>query len=461
MFFKNLFKKENQKTKPQNSSSEKVSTKTLSGFMELLPAEQIKFNQMLETIKESYESFGFIPLDSPVLEKTEILLAKAGGDTEKQIYKFKKGDTDLAMRFDLTVPLARYVAENWRELAFPFRRYAIGKVYRGERAQAGRFREFYQCDIDIVGDEKLNTNYDAEIPSIIYNTFKKLGFDNFTIKINNRKIFNGLLASLEISDKEQVLEIIQILDKLEKLGEEKVQTELSQKNLSSKDIEKIFDFIKINGNNQIILEKLKNLKIENEDFKNGLGELEKVISFLEILEIPAKNFKIDLKIFRGLDYYTGTIYETQFDDYPEIGSVCSGGRYDKLASQYSDKNFPGVGISIGLTRLFDQLLKKGVIQAKEKTKTKVLILPLTKDLTKSIELTKELRTKRITTEISFDTKNKIKKRLGYADKLGIPFVVFIGEDEIAKNIYTLKNMQTGEQKELNKEELFIELLLSK
>ncbi|MBU1046691.1 histidine--tRNA ligase [Patescibacteria group bacterium] len=439
-----------EKEEIKKPSNKKVSTKTLSGFMELLPAEQIVFNKMFDTIREAYELFGFIPLDTPILERAEVLLAKAGGETEKQIYQFKKGDTDLAMRFDLTVPLARFVAENWRELAFPFKRYAMGKVYRGERAQAGRFREFYQCDIDVIGDEKLDIRFDAEIPSIIYTIFNKLGFDKFTIQINNRKLFNSLFSGLGVSEKSA--KIMQSIDRLEKIGAEKVEEELSELKLTKDVIEQILNFINLKGSNSKILQGLKDLSIENDEFKKGIEELEMVVNLIQQFGVPESNFRIDLTIARGLDYYTGTVYETRLDEYPEIGSVCSGGRYDNLASQYTDKKLPGVGISIGLTRLFDQLKKKEVIKTGSATLTQVLIIPMTENPELSIELASVLRENGIATEIYF-TQDKMKKRLGYADKLGIPYTVIIGEDEIIKDVYTLKDMITGEQKELKREEL--------
>ncbi len=445
-----FFNKKEKKNKEINKN-EKVRTKSLSGFIELLPAEQIAFNKILDTIRQTYEIFGFIPIDNPVLERAEILLAKAGGETEKQIYQFKKGDTNLAMRFDLTVPLARYVVENWRELAFPFKRYSIGKVYRGERAQAGRFREFYQCDIDVIGDEKLDIRFDAEIPSVIYAIFKKLNLGKFTIRINNRKLFNGLFEGLGILEKST--KIMQSIDRLEKIGIENVEKELQELSLASDEIKKILNFIQLEGFNQEIFEGLKKMEIKNSQFEKGIEELEKVIILIQQFGVPEEYFKIDLTIARGLDYYTGTVYETQLDNYPEIGSVCSGGRYDDLANQYIDKKLPGVGISIGLTRLFDQLYKKEVLKMDSATLTKVLILPMTENFELSFRLANKLREKDIPTEISFDIESKIKKRLGYANKLEIPFVVFIGEDEIQKNIYTLKNMITGDQEELSEQEL--------
>ena len=294
----------------------KVEPRSLSGFMELLPKDQILFNQMMNTIEETYKRFGFLPLDTPIIELSEVLLAKAGGETEKQIYRFNKGDTDLSLRFDLTVPLAKYVAKNYGNLSFPFRRYQIGKVYRGERTQKGRYREFYQCDIDIIGDEELDLINDAELPSVIYMIFTKLGFSNFTIKINNRKILNGLFEN--IGQKDNSIDILRIIDKIDKIGKETVKEELEKLNIEKEQIEKIINFIKIEGTNNEKLEKLKALKIENETFNKGVEELTYVINNMRLFGIPEPNMMIDLSISRGLDYYTGTVYETFLNDYREL-----------------------------------------------------------------------------------------------------------------------------------------------
>jgi len=438
-----------------------VTTKALSGFMELLPEEQIAFNSMLDVIKRAYETFGFTPIDTPILERSNVLLAKAGGETEKQIYQFKKGDSELAMRFDLTVPLSRYVVEHYGDLTFPFRRYAIGKVFRGERAQAGRFREFYQCDIDVIGDGVLDLRFDAEIPSVIYMIFKKLGFDAFTIRVNNRKIFNGLFEGLEIAS--LGVEVMRSIDKLEKIGRESVEAELSDLGISSEKVARIFAFLSISGNSEQILDELQKLetclptdKVVNEKFDEGVRELRTVVEMMKQFGIPETNFVIDLTIARGLDYYTGTVYETQLDEYPEIGSVCSGGRYDDLANAYTDKELPGVGISIGLTRLFDQLYKRDLIKIASATKTQVLIVPMTDDIDSSIAIATVLRNDDIATEISF-TEGKLKKRLAYANKKGIPFVIFIGEDEIAKGVYMLKDFAQGTQEILDETALLQKL----
>ena len=424
---------------------DKTEPRTLSGFMELLPNEQILFNQMKEKIEKTYQKFGFLPLDTPILELSEVLLAKAGGETEKQIYRFEKGDTDISMRFDLTVPLAKYVAKNYGTLSFPFRRYQIGKVYRGEKPQKGRFREFYQCDIDVIGDGELDIINDAEMPSIIYSLIKELGFEDFTIRVNNRKLLNGLFES--INQKENAAEILRIIDKIDKIGKDKVIEELKKLDLKEEQINKIISFIEIQGSNDEKLEKLKNLEIDNNQYKQGLQELSELVKYVRMFGVPEKNFNVDLTIARGLDYYTGTVYETFLNDYRELGSVCSGGRYENLAENYTDKKLPGVGISIGLTRLFYKLDELNIIKAEKKSVSDVLIIPMVEDLKIPIKIATELRKSGINTEIYLNDK-KLKAKFKYADKLQIPFVIIIGEDEIEQNKIKLKNMQTGEESEL-------------
>ena len=423
-------------------NTNKVQPKTLPGFMQLLPKDQILFNEMKEKIQKTYEKFGFLPLDTPVIESSEVLLAKAGGETEKQIYRFNKGESDLSLRFDLTVPLAKYVTENYANLNFPFRRYQIGKVYRGEKAQRGRFREFYQCDIDIIGENELSLLNDAEIPSIIYATFKELGFDDFTISINNRKILNGLFESLNL--KEKSVEILRIIDKIDKIGAEKVVSEISEIGVEKEKIDTIMNFISITGNVEETITALRNLKIQNELFELGVNELEEVAKNINVFGVPTQNYKIDLTIARGLDYYTGTVYETFLNEYRNLGSVCSGGRYENLAEYYTDRKLPGVGISIGLTRLFFQLTDKEIIKAENKSIAKVMIVSMVEDYTKSIEIATELRKQGINTQIYTDNA-KIKNQFKYASRMNIPYVIVIGEDEIANNVVALKNMETGEQ----------------
>ena len=427
----------------------KVEPRTLPGFMELLPKEQILFNQMKEKIQKSYERFGFLPIDTPIIEMADVLLAKAGGETEKQIYRFQKGENDLALRFDLTVPLAKYVTEYYNELSFPFRRYQIGKVYRGERPQKGRFREFYQCDIDIIGDNELNIINDAEMPSVIYNTIKELGFEDFTICMNNRKLLTGLFEEMQVEEKS--VDIMRIIDKLEKIGKENVIACLKDLEVEDEKINKIMQFIEIEGTTDEKLQALENLNFTSETFNQGLEELKQVVKYVRIFGIPDTNFKVDLTIARGLDYYTGTVYETFLNDYREIGSVCSGGRYDNLAEYYTDRKLPGVGVSIGLTRLFYKLNELQAMQKNQKSIAKVLVVSMVEDKTRAVEVATTLRKQEIPTEVYLEDK-KIKAKFKYADKLEIPYVIVIGEEEIQNSTVTLKNMATGEQQTLTLEE---------
>ena len=427
----------------------KVEPRTLPGFMELLPKEQILFNQMKDKIAKSYEKFGFLPIDTPVIEMSDVLLAKAGGETEKQIYRFQKGDNDLALRFDLTVPLAKYVTQYYNDLAFPFRRYQIGKVYRGERPQKGRFREFYQCDIDIIGDGELSIVNDAQMPAVIYNTIKELGFNDFTICMNNRKLLNGLFA--ELKQEENSVEIMRIIDKLEKIGKQNVVECMQDMNIEENTINKILEFIEIDGTTDEKIQKLENLNFTNELFNKGLEELKQVVKYVREFGVPDTNFKVDLTIARGLDYYTGTVYETFLNEYREIGSVCSGGRYENLAEYYTDRKLPGVGVSIGLTRLFYKLNELNVIKAEKNSVAKVLVISMVDDMSKALEVSTILQKEEISTEVYLEDK-KIKAKFKYADKLAIPYVIVIGEDEINNNTVTLKDMTSGEQETLSIEE---------
>ena len=422
----------------------KTEPRTLPGFMELLPNEQILFDQMKQAIEESYKTFGFLPIDTPIIELADVLLAKTGGETAKQIYKFEKGDTNLALRFDLTVPLAKYVAKNYGNLSFPFRRYQIGKVYRGEKVQKGRYREFYQCDIDIIGDETLDIINDAELPVVIATTFSNLGFNDFTIKINNRKILNGLYESL--GQEENSVEIMRIVDKLDKIGVEAVKEEISKLGVSSEVTDKIIEFIQIKGSTDEILQKLEALNISNEKYLKGVEELKEVVKYIRLFKMPEENFAIDLTIARGLDYYTGTVYETFLNDYRELGSVCSGGRYENLAENYTDKKLPGVGVSIGLTRLFYKLNELNIIKADKKSISDILIIPMTENMSVPLEIGTELRKLKVNTEIYLNNK-KIKAKMKYADKLEIPYVVVIGDNEIETNKVKVKEMATGEETE--------------
>ncbi|MBQ9249490.1 MAG: histidine--tRNA ligase [Oscillospiraceae bacterium] len=425
----------------------KVAPRTLSGFMELPPAQQMKMERMMEVLRRSYSLYGFTPLDTPVIEAAQVLLAKGGGETEKQIYRFQKGDSDLALRFDLTVPLAKYVAGHYAELSFPFRRYQIGKVYRGERAQRGRFREFYQADIDVIGDGKLDILNEAEIPAVIYDTFTGLGLKRFKIRVNNRKILNGFYAINGMSEKAG--EIMRTVDKLDKIGSEKVkQLLIEELNMIPYKAENVLDFMAISGSNAEVIARLENFRGMDATFDEGLDELIAVTKYLADFGVPEENFAVDLTIARGLDYYTGTVYETVITDHPEIGSVCSGGRYDNLAEYYTDKQLPGVGISIGLTRLFYVLQEQGLLSDEIVTAPcDALVLPMTGDLSFAVAAATALRQGGVRTQL-YGEQKKFKAKMNYADKIGVPFAVLVGEDEMAEGVVSVKDMRSGEQVKL-------------
>ena len=427
-----------------------VKPRTLSGFMELLPAPQQQMERIMDILRRTYALYGFTPLDTPLMEASEVLLAKGGGETEKQIYRFQKGDADLALRFDLTVPLAKYVALHSHELTFPFRRYQIGKVYRGERAQRGRFREFYQADIDIIGDGTLSVVNEAEIPAIIYRTFSALGLRKFHIRVNNRKILNGFYAMLDLSEKSG--DIMRTVDKLEKIGAAKVRAILTDDfGVEAEKADSVLDFLSLSADadSAAVLDALEAYRGRNALFDGGLDELRTVTRYLDSFGVPADHFKIDLTIARGLDYYTGTVYETTLDDYPEIGSVCSGGRYDNLAEYYTDRQLPGVGISIGLTRLFYILQEKGLLNPDIPTApADVLVLPMMDDLAPAISLATAFRENGVRVQLYCES-GKFKKKIGYADKIGVPYAIFMGEDEIRDGVVTCKDMVTGEQTKLS------------
>lgn len=418
-----------------------VKPSILPGFLELLPQDQIVFNSMLDLIRKTYETFGFMPLDTPIIEKSDVLLAKGGGETEKQIYRFTKGDTDMSLRFDLTVPLARYTAQHSSGIAFPFRRYQIGKVYRGERNQKGRFREFYQCDVDIIGQEKLVLQNDAEIIATINSTFIALGFNSFTIRINNRKVLQGLLDYLNITDTTGVL---RTLDKLDKIGRQRVAEELVLLGLNTTDVELILNLIELRGSNAEILTQLSDSPITNDKYLIGVDELNQVINLVTAFQVSNQNITIDLGIARGLDYYTGTVFETTLNDYPQIGSVCSGGRYDNLAEYYTTQKFPGVGASIGLTRLYYQLNEVGFFNDAPKSPTKVLVIPIGNVVIEGIGVVTRLRNLGISSQL-YAEEGKLARKLNYANKLGIPWVVLLGGEEVDTDKVLLKNMFTGEQ----------------
>ncbi len=429
---------------------ERIKPRTLSGFMELLPPKQAQLEKMMEVLRRTYSQYGFAPLDTPAIEDAQILLAKGGGETEKQIYRFQKGDSDLALRFDLTVPLAKYVALHYNELAFPFRRYQISKVYRGERAQRGRFREFYQADIDVIGDGKLDILNEAEIPAIIYRVFRGFGLTRFRIRVNNRKILGGFYAMLELTEKSG--DIMRTVDKLDKIGAQKVRTVLMEEcALTEAQADEILTFIAITGTNAQVIAALEGYAGRNELFDQGLGELKAVTENLSAFGVPEENFAVDLTIARGLDYYTGTVYETTLLDYPQIGSVCSGGRYDNLAGYYTDKALPGVGISIGLTRLYYVLDEQGLLNpALPCAPADALVLPMTESPAPAIALAEKLRQSGLRVQL-YGEQKKFKQKMSYADKIQVPFAVLLGEDEIAQGKCSVKDMRTGQQVTLSPE----------
>jgi len=431
-----------------------IQPRTPPGTLELLPREQMVFQHMLDVIRRGFERFGFVPVETPVFELKDVLLTKSGGETEKQVYfvqstgAIQQGhDAELALRFDLTVPLARYVAEHEHQLAFPFRRYQIQRVYRGERAQKGRFREFYQCDIDVIGKDKLDPAYDAELPAIIVRIFEELKVGNFTIHFSNRKVLLGLLAGFGVEDAEKQKLILREIDKFDKIGADKVKAALVELGLNADAAQSLLHLITHSGSKDEVLAALRTQKSEHPVFRQGLGETAQMIDALKALGVPENRTRLNLKIARGLDYYTGTVYETLIDDHPEFGSVCSGGRYDDLASYYTKSKLPGVGLSIGLTRLFDQLRTSKLLPLVPNT-VQILIAQLDPQLSSSyLALAAELR------HAGFNVENylepaKLEKQLKYADKSGIPFVVLLGPDEKAKGIVRVKDLAAKEQSEV-------------
>lgn len=434
----------------------RISPRTPSGFSEYLPGDQIEFNRLLDIIRATYELYGYSPIDTPDIELSEVLLAKGGGETEKQIYRFERGKNDLSLRFDLTVPLARYVAEHEGQLTFPFRRYQIGKVHRAERAQAGRFREFYQCDIDIIGSDSVVS--DAELPAVINDIFEKFNFGEFTIHINNRMILNGFFEAIGVSD--SATEVLRIIDKIEKISHDAFVAELNSAGLDDVQVEKIVQFTQLSGENETIIGKLKEMAsdLQSETFTRGVDALQNLISTLRMMELPESRFAIDLKIARGLDYYTGVVYETTLDDYPEVGSVCSGGRYDNLAENYTKSRLPGVGVSIGLSRLFYKLREIGVISGARQTVADCMVIPFDSSFVQNaVELAADLRKNGIAT-IVYSDEGSMKKKLRYADRLGARHVILLGEDEVQGGYVTLKDMITGDNKRVSRDDITKERL---
>ena len=422
-----------------------------SGFPEYLPAEQIEFNRLVDIVRRVYEEYGFSPIDTPDLELSEVLLTKSGGETEQQIYRFIKGSNDLTMRFDLTVPLARYVAQHESELIFPFRRYHIGKVHRGERAQAGRFREFYQCDIDVIGSNSVAV--DAEMPIVINKIFEQFDIGEFTVHINNRKILNGFFESLGLSNISK--DVLRIVDKIDKISANSFTEELERLGLSADQITRLREFININGSKDVILNKLEKISLDckSDQFKQGVKEIGLVVKTIRDFGLSDSRFMIDLRIARGLDYYTGTVYETTLNNHPEIGSICSGGRYDNLASHYTKKYLPGVGVSIGLSRLFYKLCEIGAIESTRFSLAEVVVMPIgSGQITTSVKIAERLRSTGINTML-YTEENNMRKKLKYADKMGFEWVALIGEDELLTEEVMLKNMLTGESIRIKSVEL--------
>ena len=441
--------------------------RTMPGVLELLPLDQIAFQRMLDTIRRNYERFGFLPVETPVIEFSDVLLTKTGGETERQVYfvqstgalnaseKGEEGKPELALRFDLTVPLARYVAEHEHDLSFPFRRYQMQRVYRGERAQRGRFREFYQCDIDVIGKDSLSVRYDAEIPAVIYSVFRELNIGPFTIQLNNRKLMRGFFESLGIADGEQQTLVLREVDKLDKRGADYVRDTLigEQFGLSADVANKILDFVQVRSTSlQDAFDKLDALGAGPEAMEQGRAELKEVLGLIRDFGVPESHFVMNLSIARGLDYYTGTVYETTLNDHPQIGSICSGGRYENLAGQYTKSHLPGVGISIGLTRLYWQLRDAGLINTAQSTVDVLVTQMDVAQMPAYLALASELRGAGIATEVVLDG-GKLGKQFKYADRAGIRFVIVLGEDEIANNVVTVKDLRREDQFQVARGEL--------
>lgn len=423
-----------------------IKPRKLSGFMELLPNQQLLFDNMINKIKEVYLKHAFLPLDTPVLELSEILLAKSGGEIDKEVYRFKKGDNDICMRYDLTVPLARFVAMNSEILHFPFKRFQVGKVYRGERAQKGRFREFVQCDADIIGNEELSLVADAECLKMVEEVFKNLNI-NIINQISNRNILFGFIEGLGYIDK--VKPILTILDKINKIGRENAKLELKNLDVSDENIEKLIKIIEKRGNFSQILSEIENISI-NQTFQKGISQLKEVYQYLKAMDINEDKIELNLSIIRGQDYYTGTVFEAIIPEHKEFGTVCGGGRYDNLTSYFSDKKFPGVGLSIGFTRLFDLLLSNNMIKELSTSNIKLQIIPLGNTMTECLSL-KNYFSNYFITEVSFDNRS-FKSKMKDANKQEIPYVLIVGEDEVKSNLYSLKDMKNSTQYNFSKEE---------
>jgi histidyl-tRNA synthetase len=436
--------------------------RTMPGVLELLPLDQIAFQRMLDVIRRNYERFGFLPVETPVIEYSDVLLTKTGGETERQVYFVqstgaleKEGSPELALRFDLTVPLARYVAEHEHDLNFPFRRYQMQRVYRGERAQRGRFREFYQCDIDVIGKDALSIRYDAELPAVIYSVFRELNIGDFSIQLNNRKLMRGYFESLGIADGEQQTLVLREVDKLDKRGPDYVRDTLvgDAFGLSAEVAQKILDLVQVRSTSvDDACAKLDALGAGSELMEQGRAELKEVLGLIRDFGVPETHFMLNLSIMRGLDYYTGTVYETTLNDHPQIGSICSGGRYENLAGQYTKSHLPGVGISIGLTRLYWQLRDAGLINTATSTVDVLVTQMDAAQMPAYLALAGELRGAGIATEVVLEG-GKLGKQFKYADRAGIRFVIVLGEDELTKGVVTVKDLRREDQFEVARSEL--------
>lgn len=436
--------------------------RTMPGVLELLPLDQIAFQRMLDIIRSNYERFGFLPIETPVMEFTDVLLTKSGGETERQVYFVqstgaldKDGSPELALRFDLTVPLARYVAQHEHDLSFPFRRYQMQRVYRGERAQRGRFREFYQCDIDVIGKDTLSVRYDAEIPAVIHSVFRELAIGPFTIQMNNRKLMRGYFEHLGVADGETQMRVLREVDKLDKRGPDYVRDTLTGEafGLSGEVVDKILAFVQVRSHGvEDAFAKLDALGPGSATFEEGRAELKEVLGLVRDMGVPEARFALNLSIARGLDYYTGMVYETTLDEHPQIGSICSGGRYENLAGHYTKSHLPGVGISIGATRLYWQLREAGLIGTARSSVQALVTQMDAAQLPAYLALATELRHAGIATEVVMDG-GKLGRQFKYADRAGIRFVLVLGEDEIAKDTVTVKDMLRNDQFEVARGEL--------
>jgi len=442
--------------------SEKVVPSLLKGFNEFLPGDQVLFNHLKHTIAASYERHGFSPVETPAIERAEILLAKGGGETEKQMYKWTHGASeqrdgyDIALRFDLTVPTARYVAQHFNELSFPFKRYAIGKVWRAEKPQKGRSREFYQCDVDILDTaETPSMLADGELVSLIWNTFKSMEIPSIHVRISNRKILTGLLSSFEMEPFE-IIHIMRDVDRLDKIGRDAVKDLLMESSLSEEQVDQLLSLISLKGKEDILptLEELCTHPV----MKEGYKEISQLLAAITAYAVPEEKYDIDLSIARGLDYYTGTVYETHLAGQEHLGSICSGGRYDNLVNHYTKQKVTGVGVSIGLTRLFAQLQEAELLPKVAPSMAEVMIANLDEAYQQErLQLATELREAGINVDVYYAGK-KLTQQLKYANNLAIPYVVLIGEDEAKAGKITVKNMESGDATLVTADEL-IEMML--